>query len=45
MEFANFLSVSFDTAKRWENDKFAPTIKMKRKLAPLFEKYGIGVVE
>lgn len=45
MEFANFLGASFGTANRWENDKFVPTIYLKRKLAPLFEKYGIGVAE
>lgn len=41
MEFAKFLGVSFGTVNRWENDKFVPTIKMKRKLALLFEKYRI----
>lgn len=45
MEFADYLDVSFGTVNRWENDKFTPTVKMKRKLAPLFKKYGIEVNE
>lgn len=45
MEFADYLDVSFGTVNRWENDKFVPTIKMKRKLAALFKKYGIEVNE
>ena len=40
-EFGALFGVTFGTVNRWENDKFAPTIKMKRKLAPLFEKYRI----
>ncbi len=43
MEFADYLDVSFGTVNRWENNKFVPTVKMKRKLAPLFKKYGIEV--
>lgn len=43
MEFADYLDVSFGTVNRWENNKFVPTVKMKRKLAPLFKKYGIKV--
>lgn len=45
MEFADFIGVSYGTVNRWENDRFTPTIKAKRKLAPLFKKYGIGVDE
>lgn len=45
MEFADYLDVSFGTVNRWENDKFVPTVKMKRKLAPLFKKNGIEVNE
>lgn len=45
MEFADYLDVSFGTVNRWENDKFTPIVKMKRKLAPLFKKYGIEVNE
>ena len=43
MEFADYLGVSFGTVNRWENDRFMPTVKAKRKLAPLFEKYNIEV--
>lgn len=43
MEFADYLGVSFGTVNRWENDRFNPTIKAKRKLSPLFEKYNIQV--
>lgn len=43
MEFAEFLGVSFASINRWETGRFEPTIKAKRKLQPLFEKYGIEV--
>lgn len=43
MEFADYLGVSFGTVNRWENGKFTPTVKTKRKLAPLFKKYKIEV--
>ena len=43
MEFAEYLGVSFGTVNRWENDRFTPTIRAKRKLSPLFKKYGIEV--
>lgn len=43
MEFADYLGISFGTVNRWENAKFTPTVKTKRKLAPLFEKYNIEV--
>lgn len=42
-EFANELGVSFATINRWENGAYEPTMKMKRKLAPLFKKYSIVV--
>lgn len=44
-EFAKMLGVSFGAANRWESGKFKPTTKTKRKLALLFEKYGIEVKE
>ena len=44
-EFANLLGVSFGTVNRWESGKYEPTMKIKRKLAPLFKEYGIGVEE
>lgn len=43
MEFASHLGVSFGTVNRWESDRFTPTIRAKRKLSPLFKKYGIEV--
>lgn len=42
-EFANMLGVSFGTVNRWKSGKFEPTMKLKQKLAPLFEKYNIEV--
>ncbi len=42
-EFAEYLGVSFATINRWEGGEYEPTMKMKRKLAPLFEKYNIEV--
>lgn len=44
-EFGKLLGVSFATINRWEGGKFKPTIKLRRKLAPYFEKYGIEVDE
>lgn len=40
-ELAHLLNVSFGTVNRWESGKFEPTIKVKRKLQPLFDKYEI----
>ena len=40
-ELAETLGVSFATVNRWENGEHEPTMKMKRKLAPLFRKNGI----
>lgn len=42
-EFAEYLGVSFGTVNRWESGRFEPTMKLKRKLAPLFEKYNIVI--
>ena len=44
-EFSKLFGVSFATVNRWEGGKFNPTIKLRRKLAPYFEKYGIEVDE
>ena len=43
MEFAQFLGVSFASSNRWETGRFEPTMKIKRKLAPLFKEHGIEV--
>lgn len=40
-ELAEILGVSFVTVNRWENGKYEPTIKVKRKLNELFIKYKI----
>ncbi len=45
-EFAEYIGSTYGTVNRWENGKFAPTIKMKKKLYRLFvenrliEEYG-----
>lgn len=44
-EFGKLFGVSFATVNRWEGGKFKPTIKLRRKLDPYFEKYGIEVDE
>lgn len=44
-EFAEMLGVSFGSVNRWESGKYNPTMKIKRKLAPMFEKYNIDVEE
>lgn len=41
VEFASMLGVSFAAVNRWETGKYEPTMKIKRKLAPLFEEHGI----
>lgn len=45
MEFAQFLGVSFASINRWETGRFEPTMKIKRKLAPILRKYRIEVEE
>ena len=44
-ELANLLQVSFVSVNRWENGEYQPTMKIKRKLAPLFKEHGIIVEE
>lgn len=41
-ELASLLSVSIVTVNRWENSKYEPTMKEKRKLIILFKENGIG---
>lgn len=38
---AKMLDVSFATVNRWENGRYEPNYKAKRKLRDLFEKNGI----
>lgn len=45
MEFAKLIGVSFASVNRWETGRYDPTIKVKRKLAPLFKEHGIEVEE
>lgn len=40
-ELANILGVAFVSVNRWENGKYEPTMKIKRKLRVLFVKSGI----
>ena len=40
-ELAEILDVSFVSVNRWETGKFNPTIKAKKKLNELFNKYNI----
>ena len=42
-ELAAMLGVAFVSVNRWENGAYEPTMKAKRKLAQLFDKYGIEV--
>ena len=44
-ELANLLGVYFGTANPWVSGKYEPTMKMKRKLVPYFEKYDVEVNE
>ncbi len=40
-DLAQKLDISYVTVNRWENGKFEPTIKMKKKLNSLFKKAGL----
>lgn len=40
-DLAQKLGISYVTVNRWENGKFEPTIKMKKKLNSLFKKAGL----
>ncbi len=44
MEMAEELDVAFISINRWEKGHCEPTMKAKRKLAPLFDKYSIEVL-
>ena len=43
MEFAKVLGLGFATVNRWENGQYDPTMKLKRKLAPMFKEHNIEV--
>ena len=40
-DLAQKLGISYVTVNRWENGKFEPTIKMKKKLYNMFKKLGL----
>lgn len=42
-DLANKLGVSFPCITRWENGKFEPTMKIKKKLYQLFIEAGMKV--
>ena len=44
-EFAELLEVSFETVNRWENGKFKPSMKIKKKINELCKKYNIKLEE
>lgn len=44
-ELADLLGVSYNSVNRWENGAYAPTIKVKRKLAQLFKENDIKLEE
>lgn len=44
-EMAEKLGVAFISINRWERGHCEPTMKIKRKLAHYFDKYGIEVNE
>lgn len=44
-ELAQKVGVAFVSINRWENGHCEPTMKVKRKIAHLFRKYGIEVEE
>lgn len=44
-ELAEKIGVAFISINRWENGHCEPTMRIKRKLAPLFKEYGIEVEE
>ena len=40
-DLAQKLGISYVTVNRWENGKFEPTIKLKKKLYNMFKKAGL----
>ena len=42
-ELADLLKVSFASVNRWENGRFEPTMKAKRKIKQLCIKYNIDM--
>lgn len=44
-DLAKKLGVSFASVNRWENERYEPSLKAKRKLRTLFTRYGIKLEE
>lgn len=42
-EFAEILGVSFASISRWENGRYEPTIKVKRKIVQLCREHKVNV--
>lgn len=42
-ELAKLIGVAFVSVNRWENGAYEPTMKAKRKIAPLFKEHNIEV--
>ena len=42
-ELGQILGVSFETVNRWENGKFSPSMKIKKKLFELCKENNINV--
>lgn len=40
-EFAKYIGASFQSVNRWENGKYRPTIKIRKKLNELFVAHGL----
>ena len=40
-EFAKYIGASFQSVNRWENGKYRPTIKIRKKLNELFVGHGL----
>ena len=44
-EFAKLLGVSYMSVNRWESGKYAPTIKVKRKIVELCKENNVTLEE
>ena len=44
-EFADLIGVSFETVNRWENGKFNPSMKLKKKIHEICQKNNIDLTE
>jgi DNA-binding XRE family transcriptional regulator len=45
MEFAKIIDVAYESINRWENGKFIPTFRYRRKFVELFKEYDIKLEE